>query len=209
MKGFHRLSAIAAPLNMDTVDTDQIFPARFMGRDRRDRGFGDCFLHDLRFDAEGGPRPDFVLNDPRLRGAGILVAGAGYGIGSGRPGAVLAHLDYGIRAVVAEGFGPVFSAVAYKSGLLTIELDRDTVRALRAEIDADRGSRLVIDLETQTLSSPRGIEVQFAIDPFVKRIIGEGIDEVELTLTKAARIGALERQQHACLPWLFDDERAR
>lgn len=203
MTGYRRLQAIAVPFGVDTVDTDQIFPARFMSRDRSDGGYGDFFFHDLRFGASGVPRTGFVLNDPRLTGAAILVAAANYGVGSGRPGAVLSHLDYGIRIVIAQSFGPVFSAVAYKSGLLTIELAHDEVTALRAELEAHPGSSLTVDLDEERVASTRGIAAHFQIDPFVKRIIMEGKSEIELTLTKAEDIALLEQRQRADRPWLF------
>lgn len=203
MEPFGRLNAVAAPLGADDLDTDQVFPARFFSRDRGDGGYGRYFLHDLRFDAEGKMRPGFVLNDPAYAGARILVAAANYGCGSGRPGAVFSHLDYGIRAVIAESFGPVFSAVAYKSGLLTIALGHDVVAALREEIAAVPGSHLTIDLPGQRIASPAGIDVAFEVDPFVKRVVGDGVTEVELTLGMADAIAAMEARRRAEAPWLF------
>ena len=131
MARFDTLTAVAAPLAIDNIDTDQIFPARFANRQRQDGNFGIYYLHDRRFDRDGNPRPDFILNDKRLQGAKIVVAAANYACGSGRSGAIFDQIDFGIRAIVAESFGAVFSSVAYKSGILTIQLSRDEVAAIR------------------------------------------------------------------------------
>src|ERR1700761_7221970 len=120
MTHFEVLKARAVPFTMDNVDTDQIFPSRFVSKDRADGEYGDYFLHDQRFDEAGNLKSQFILNDQRYHGARIIVASANYACGSARPGAIYSHLDYGISAIIAESYGSVFPTVAYKSGLLTI-----------------------------------------------------------------------------------------
>jgi 3-isopropylmalate/(R)-2-methylmalate dehydratase small subunit len=204
MKKLDVLTAVAAPLDMDNIDTDQIFPARFTSKDRKERGYGDYYLHDLRYDENGNARDGFVLNDARLRNAEIIVAAANYACGSARPGAVYAHVDRGIRAIVAESFGPLFSAVAYKSGLLAIRLGSDEVSNLRRKLNENVGAVVTIDLPSQIVSAPDGTPYTFEIDHFVKRMIIEGLDEIELTLGLSKHIDTFAGRQREQMPWVFE-----
>lgn len=203
MAGFETLTAVAAPLALDNLDTDQIFPARFSSKDRRDGKFGTYFLHDLRFDANGDRNPDFILNDKRLGNAKILVASANYACGSGRPGAIFSQVDFGIRAIIAESFGAVFASVAYKSGLLTVQLARAEVALLRDQLSAKLGSEITIDLANQLVIAPDGAHFRFEIDRFVKRLIMEGISEVDLTLGLQDKIEEFDVRQRTSMPWIF------
>jgi 3-isopropylmalate/(R)-2-methylmalate dehydratase small subunit len=203
MAGLQTLTAVAAPLALDNLDTDQIFPARFSSKDRRDGKFGSYFLHDLRFDRSGGRNADFVLNDARLENSKILVASANYACGSGRAGAIFSHVDFGIRAIIAESFGAVFSSVAYKSGLLTVQLARGDVALLRAQLSASIGAELTIDLPNQVVIAPDGQRFHFEIDRFVKRLIMEGISEVDLTLGMRDKIEQFDVRRRTAMPWLF------
>lgn len=202
MAGFETLTAAAVPIATDNVDTDQIFPSRFTSKNRDDGGFGRCFLHDWRFDANGRPNEDCLLNDPRLADAKIIVAAANYACGSARPGAIYSHVDHGIQAVIAESFGPVFPTVAFKSGLLTIRLSRDETRRLREQLLASLGSSVTIDLRQQVVVAPDGERIAFDMDPFAKRMFIEGLSEIELTLQLVDRIEAFEARHRAALPWL-------
>jgi 3-isopropylmalate/(R)-2-methylmalate dehydratase small subunit len=204
MRKLEVLTAVAAPLDMNNVDTDQIFPARFTSKDRKIAGYGDCYLHDLRYDPAGAARENFILNDARLRNAEIIVAGANYACGSARPGAVYTHLDRGLRAVVAESFGPLFSAVAYKSGLLAIQIRSEEASNLRKQLRESIGSRVTIDLPSQVVVAPDRARYAFEIDPFVKRMIVEGLDEIELTLGLSNQIEAFAARQRDELPWLSE-----
>lgn len=204
MAQFNTLTAVAAPIVMDNVDTDQIFPSRFTVKDRNAENFGGFFLHDHRFDEEGARRTGFILNDPRLSDAKIVVASANYACGSGRAGAVFSHLDADIKVVIAESFGPLFAAVAYKYGLLTIELGREDIASLRGEILKSIGSKITIDLDRQVIISPEGASIPFDIDPFVKRIIMEGLTEMDLTLALEDQIADFEVRQRSALPWVFE-----
>jgi 3-isopropylmalate/(R)-2-methylmalate dehydratase small subunit len=203
MARFDTLTAVAAPLVIDNLDTDQIFPARFSSRNRNDGQFGTYFLHDHRFDETGQARAGFILNDARLAGTRILVASENYACGSGRAGAIFSHVDYGIRAIIAESFGSVFSAVAYKSGLLTIPLARDEIRFLQDRLLQNLGSPITIDLPGQVILVPGAAPIRFEIDHFVKRLIMDGLREIELTLGLEPEIAAFESRQRALLPWVF------
>lgn len=203
MQKFEKLTSVAAPLPMRDVDTDQIFPSRFQSRNRADGKFGDYFLHDQRFDGEGRPKADCILNDERLRGARILVAGANYACGSARPGAIYSHLDFGIRAIIAESFGAVFPTVAFKSGLLTVQLDAAHTSALRSQLLRAPGAEVAVDLEDQVVVAPDGQRFGFDIDPFAKRMLLEGIDEIDLTLKYVDEIQQFEARRRAAMPWVF------
>jgi 3-isopropylmalate/(R)-2-methylmalate dehydratase small subunit len=181
MAQFDKLTAVAAPIVTDNIDTDQIFPARFMSKDRADGMFGNYFLHDQRFDENGSKRDDFILNDKRLKNARIIVASANYACGSARPGAIFSHLDYGVHAVIAESFGPLFAAVAYKSGLLTVRLTKEETKYLRDKLLENIGAEITIDLDHQVVVAPDGRAFEFEIDHFVKRMFMEGLSEIDLT----------------------------
>lgn len=202
MPGFQTLTAVAAPIVTDDVDTDQIFPSRFTSKNRADGMFGTYFLHDQRFDESGAPRADCILNDERLKDANIIVAAANYACGSARPGAIYSHLDYGIRAVIAESFGPVFPTVAFKSGLLTIQLPKDAVQAIRGQLLRNVGAEVSIDVAHQVVAAPDGTRYPFEIDHFAKRMFIEGVSEIDLTLGLVDKIEAFEAEHRAAMPWL-------
>lgn len=188
---FTTLTAVAAPLELHNVDTDQIMPARFMRRPRDER-YSTYGFHDLRFTPEGAARPDFVLNRPPFDRAGILVAGRNFGVGSSREAAVYALLALGIRGVVAEGFGDIFFSNALKNGLLPVKLPGPAVEALRAQVAAAPGSMLTLDLAQQKLVAPDGAAHDFAIPPFARDCLLRGLDEIGLTMTLLPEIEAFE-----------------
>ena len=193
MKPFETLSAIAAPLALDNVDTDQILPARFMAQ-RRELGYGGFCLRDLRFQPDGTPHADFVLNLPTYVDARVLVAGSNFGCGSSREGAVYALLDFGLQVVIAESFGDIFQQNALINGLLPVALSSDEVARLQAEIAASPSTGVVVDLEQQAVTTPAGRQVTFAIDPFRKMCLLSGLDEISFTESFSDRIAAYERQ---------------
>src|SRR5215475_14192458 len=139
MEPFKPIAAVAVPLAVPNVDTDQIIPARFLWRKRGD-GWGHLLFHDLRFDDGGEPRTEFILNQPQLRDARIVVADRNFGCGSSREHAVWALYDYGIRAVIAPSFGDIFRNNSFQNGLLPVALQPERVAALRAMLDAAPGS---------------------------------------------------------------------
>jgi 3-isopropylmalate/(R)-2-methylmalate dehydratase small subunit len=191
MTPFTTLTAIAAPLDMANVDTDQIIPARFMRRPRDDR-YASYAFHDLRFAPDGTPRDGFILNTPPFDQAGILVASRNFGVGSSREAAVYALLALGIRAVVAASFGDIFFSNALKNALLPIRLPESACDALRARLHAAPGTTLTVDLPRDRLLEPDGTAHAFAIPPFARDCLLRGLDEIGLTLTLLPQIEAFE-----------------
>jgi 3-isopropylmalate/(R)-2-methylmalate dehydratase small subunit len=188
---FTTLTAIAAPLDLANVDTDQILPARYLRRPRDER-YATYGFHDLRFDAAGAKRADFILNQPPFDAAGILVAGRNFGVGSSREAAVYALLAMGYRCVVAEGFGDIFFSNALKNGLLPVALPEPVVTALRRALLAAPGARLRVDLAAQMLTTHDGATHGFVVPPFARDCLLRGLDEIGLTLTLAPAIAAFE-----------------
>ena len=191
MEPFATLSAKAALLLVDDIDTDQIIPARFLTTTAR-AGLGAHLFADWRFDGKGAPRRDFVLNDPEAAGARVLVAGRNFGCGSSREHAPWALLDYGFRVVVAPSFGDIFRANALKNGVLPIAISETDHCELIAELRRDPRAMLSVDLESQTLQSPGGLRYTFAIDPFAKRCLLDGVDELGFLLAAHAEIAVYE-----------------
>ncbi len=200
MQPFTVLTAVAAPLEMANVDTDQIIPARFLKKPRAS-GYDNYLFHDLRFDPDGRENPDFILNRPPFRTARILVTGPNFGGGSSREGAVYALVDAGIRAVVAASFGDIFFGNALKNGLLPIVVPAEIATALRAALVAEPGLELTVDLERQVLRGANR-EVLFSIDPFRRECLLKGIDEIDLTLQYRERIAAFRDAHWTARPWL-------
>lgn len=201
MRAFIRDTAIAAPLAGINIDTDQIIPARFMKRDRDD-GYGQHLFHDHRFGPDGAPRPDFVLNQPAFAGARMLVAGRNFGCGSSRESAVYALVDYGIRAVLAPGFGDIFYSNALKNGLIPVALAEDVVNELRDKLLAGPARQVTVDLEAKTVTLPGGESYPLLIDAFWRECILKGVDEIEMTQGHLDQIEAFERRYEQDHPWV-------
>lgn len=193
MEAFRTLEAVAAPLQAANVDTDQVIPARFIQKPR-DNDFGAWLFLDVRRDADGQPRPDFVLNLPAYADARILVAGRNFGCGSSREHAVWALADAGIRAVIAPSFGDIFQGNALKNGLLPVVLPEATVAALQAGLRATPGARVRLDLLLQVVQGPGIAATGFAIDPFARWCLLEGLDEIGYTLGLAPLIAQYEER---------------
>jgi 3-isopropylmalate/(R)-2-methylmalate dehydratase small subunit len=191
MKPFGRLSLPAVSLRMADVDTDQIVPARFLFRPRA-TGFGEQLFHDLRFDESGTPNPDFVLNRPRPAAPGCLITGPNFGCGSSRESAVWALSDYGIRCVIGPSFGDIFYNNCQKNGLLPIVLDEALLERWHTLVQDDPGATVVVDLPAQTVALNGAAAVPFTIDPFRKRLLVAGKDDIALTLDMLDRIEAFE-----------------
>ena len=201
MEAFQRLDAVAAPMPVPNVDTDQIIPARFLRKPRKD-GYGQYLFHDLRFEDSGGERPEFVLNRPAYRGARILVADKNFGCGSSREHAVYALWDYGFRAVIAPSFGDIFYENSFKNGFLPIVLPVETATALCRALEAKPGARMQVDLAAQEVIGLDGTRHRFDIDAFRKECLLRGIDELDFTLSHRGEIEAFERQQAQAAPWV-------
>ena len=202
MQAFTRLDAKVAPLPVANIDTDQIIPKQFLKTVERE-GLAKGLFYDLRFDSEGKPKPDFVLNRPEFEGAGVLVAGDNFGCGSSREHAPWALMDFGIRCVVSTSFADIFYNNCFQNGLLPVVLKEDEVQALMDE--AKGGNHLVtVDLEAQTLVSPSGRTFTFDIDPQRKEKMLKGLDAIGETLMSAAAIDVYEMKQALAKPWLED-----
>src|ERR1700739_1198339 len=169
MQPFTVLTAVAAPLEFPNIDTGMILPGRYMRRHRRpNHDYGQAFLHDLRYDETGKPRPDFVLNNPVYREAQILVTGRDFGCGSSRASAAFPVLDYGIRALVGPSFGEIFQVNCIQNGVLAITVDETLVHEIWQQLRVRPGAEVTIDLPAQILIGPDGAAHGFDISPLRK-----------------------------------------
>jgi 3-isopropylmalate/(R)-2-methylmalate dehydratase small subunit len=192
MEPVTRLVAHALPIDRPNVDTDQIVPARYLQKPRS-APFGDFLFRDLRFDADGNEKPEFVLNRPFYRQARIVVAEENFACGSSREHAVWALVDYGFRAVIAPSLGDIFASNAAKNGLLTIELPAPVVTGMIEALKTEPDLEIAVDLEAQTVSLPNGPAHRFEIDPYRKHLLLSGLDELGFTLSQIDQITAFEK----------------
>jgi 3-isopropylmalate dehydratase/3-isopropylmalate/(R)-2-methylmalate dehydratase small subunit len=200
MTPFIRLDGKAAPLPVANVDTDQIIPKQFLKTVERE-GLAKGLFYDLRFDEQGNPKPDFVLNQPAYQGAQVLIAGDNFGCGSSREHAPWALLDFGLRCVIAPSFADIFYNNCFENGLLPIALPEETVRRMMSEA---RGGNHVfsIDLAAQTVTLPSGEQVAFDIDPGRKEKLLKGLDAIGETLQHGDDIARYEHRRALASPWL-------
>lgn len=201
MQPFTRVTAFAAPIDLPNIDTDRIIPARFLRKPQGAPGYERFLFHDVRFNADGSEKPDFVLNQEPYRDAKVLVVAENFGCGSSREAAVWALGANGIRSVIAPTLGDIFHQNCYKNGLLPVILPADAVRGLRAQLHARPGATITVDLESQTVTAPDGTRHAFDIDPFRKRCLLEGLDEIGLTQRYAEQIGAFEGRHAEAFSW--------
>jgi len=195
MKKLTRLTSVAAPLLENGIDTDVIFPARFLLVLERE-GIGRYAFNERRNGAE-----PFVLDTPPYDKAEIFVTGESFGTGSSREQAVWALADLGIRCVIARSFGEIFFANCFKNGVLPVRLDGDDMAAVEAAAHA--ADAIIVDLESQTIVLPSGRTIAFDIDPYQKRALLAGLDEIGLILAdEREAIEAFEARHHAALPWM-------
>jgi 3-isopropylmalate/(R)-2-methylmalate dehydratase small subunit len=200
MEPFTTLKAAAIPIDQPNLDTDQIIPARFLGKPRQTQV--SALFHDLRYDSQGRPRPEFVMNQPGFAGARIVVAERNFACGSSRENAVTVMVDNGLRAFIAPSFGDIFFNNCFQNGALPIRLDAARVVALRAALHASPGAEITIDLASQTVVGPDGKTDQFEIDSFRKDCLLKGVDEVNLTLGYEQDIARFEQRQRQEMSWL-------
>ena len=206
MIAFQTLTSVAAPFPESDIDTDVIFPARFLLLLDK-AGLGRFLFHERRFGG-GQPRPEFVLNRSPYDAARILVAGRNFGSGSSREQAVWALADFGIRCIMAPSFGEIFSANCYKNGLLPIALTPE--HHAQILLAAEAGQDVTVDLEAQTLRRVGGEPIAFEVDPHRKRSLLLGLDEIGGILAEDADdIDRFEARHWARYPWLHLDEEAR
>ncbi len=211
MEKFVKMQAIVAPLDRSNVDTDAIIPKQFLKSIKRS-GFGPNAFDEWRYLDHGEPgmdnakrplNPDFVLNQPRYQGANILLARENFGCGSSREHAPWALEDYGFRVIIAPSFADIFFNNCFKNGILPIVLDEAKVDQLFKEVEASEGYQLSVDLEAQTITTPGGEVIAFAVDPFRKHCLLNGLDDIGLTLQHVDDIKAYEEKRKQQAPWLF------
>jgi len=202
MRAFTTHSGVVAPLDRANVDTDQIIPKQFLKRIER-TGFGQFLFFDWRYLADGRPNPEFELNRPLLAGASVLLARRNFGCGSSREHAPWALADYGFRVVVAPTFADIFFNNCFQNGMLPIRLSEADVdelfRRAAAAADAGKPYRVDVDLAAGTLTDNAGFSRSFSVDPFRRRCLLEGLDDIALSLTHADKISAWEAA-HALPP---------
>ena len=201
MQKFDTLTGVAAPLEIDNVDTDMIIPKQYLKTIKR-TGLAVGLFAEMRYLDDGSPNPDFVLNKPAYKNVKILVAGDNFGCGSSREHAPWALLDYGIRCVISTDFADIFYNNCFKNGILPIKVSPEDLPKLMD--DANRGSNatLTIDLERQEILGPDGGNVKFDIDPHRKHCLLEGLDDIGLTMVKAPKIAEFESKIAEERPWI-------
>jgi 3-isopropylmalate/(R)-2-methylmalate dehydratase small subunit len=194
MKPFQKFSSRLVPLPQENVDTDQIIPARFLKTTVR-TGLGKSLFCDWRYDEAGNPKPDFILNKPQMEGAQILLAGNNFGCGSSREHAPWALIDYGFRALISTTFADIFRNNCFKNGLLPVIVNKSTHEELFRLIEEDPKAEVTVDLESQSLDLAGGRAVNFPIDPYSKKCLLEGLDDLGYLISYSDQIAAYEAAQ--------------
>jgi 3-isopropylmalate/(R)-2-methylmalate dehydratase small subunit len=201
MTNLTKIEGSGIPLPIENLDTDQIMPKQFL-RIIDKAGLSKGLLYDLRIDEHGEPLANCVLNQPAYNGARILIGGANFGCGSSREHAVWGLQQYGFDAVIAPSFAEIFYSNAMNNRLLLVQLDRQAVDSLLRESTDDPASKILIDLEAQTVTSTTNNHVfNFPIGARHKRMVIEGMDTIDLTLTSLAEIEAFEKRHFERHPW--------
>ncbi len=204
MEPFTTHTGKVLPLDRTNVNTDEITPARFLKTIKRS-GFEKALFANWRYTDPQGTQPDssFVLNLPRYQGVSVLLTEDNFGCGSSREHAPWAIQNYGFRALIAPSFADIFYNNCFNNGLLPITLPHETVRELFAEVEANEGYQLSVDLAAQTVTTPTGRVIHFEIDPFRKEALLKGQDNIGWTLSHADEIQAYEEKRKQVAPWIF------
>ena len=211
MKAFVKQSGIVAPMDRANIDTDMIIPKQFLKSIKRS-GFGPNLFDELRYLDEGQPdadnsgrplNPDFVLNQPRYKGASVLIARENFGCGSSREHAPWALEDFGFQVIISSSYADIFFNNSFKNGLLPIVLEESIVDQLFNDVAAIEGYELTVDLENQKIVKPNGDAIPFEVDSFRKHCLLNGLDDIGLTLQDADDITAYEVKRKESSPWLF------
>ena len=200
MEKFTSLTSVAAPLPMINVDTDMIIPKQFLKTIKR-TGLGKSLFYEMRYDEQGNENASFVLNKPAYRKANIIVAGENFGCGSSREHAPWALLDFGIRCVISTSFADIFYNNCFKNGILPVVVSPEDLEKLMDDAQRGANATLTVDLENQEIRGPDGGVVRFNIDPFRKKCLIEGLDDIGLTMQKADKIQAFEEVASLARPW--------
>lgn len=195
MEPFVSLNGVVVPMDRVNVDTDQIIPKQFLKRIER-TGFGQFLFFDWRFNADGSPNPDFILNKPGYEGASVLVAGRNFGSGSSREHAPWALLDYGIRCIIAPSFADIFFSNCFQNGVLPVVLPEDMVKKIIANAEADPGYKLTVDLESQRVwDNKEEVVASFDVEPFRRHCLLNGLDDIGLTLEHEDKVADFEAKR--------------
>ena len=201
MDKFTTITGIAAPMPLVNIDTDMIIPKQFLKTIKRS-GLGANLFDEMRFDRQGNEVPDFVLNQDAYRSAEIIVAGENFGCGSSREHAPWAIKDFGVSCVIAPSFADIFYNNCFKNGILPIALPQEAVDVLMKDAEKGANARMTIDLEAQTVTTSDGDVFAFEVDAFKKHCLMEGLDDIGLTMAKAASIDSFEAQAAQARPWV-------
>ena len=201
MDKFTTLTGVAAPLEIDNIDTDMIIPKQYLKTIKR-TGLGAGLFSEMRYNDDGSPNPDFVLNKPAYKNAKIIVAGDNFGCGSSREHAPWALLDYGIRCVISTDFADIFYNNCFKNGILPVKVSPEDHAKLMDDAQRGANATLSIDLPNQEIRGPDGGVVKFELDPFRKQCLLEGLDDIGLTLVETPAISAYESKAKTAQPWL-------
>jgi 3-isopropylmalate/(R)-2-methylmalate dehydratase small subunit len=201
MDKFTTLTAVAAPMPMQNIDTDKVIPARFLKTIKRS-GLGVHLFDPMRYRPDGSENPDFILNQGAYRKAEILIAHENFGCGSSREHAPWALLDFGIRCIIAPDFADIFFNNSFKNGILPIRLPRAVCDQLMEDARQGDNARLTVDLDRQVVVRPNGEEISFEIDPFRKHLLLNGLDDIGQTLQHAKAIDSYETRQRQDQSWM-------
>ena len=200
MQPFTTFRGAAAPMPTANIDTDQIIPARYLSKPRQEQK--DGMFRDLRYNADGTPKPDFVLNRPEYAGAQAIVAERNFACGSSRENAVTSMLDNGFKVFIAPSFGDIFFNNCFQNGCLPIVLPETRINQLLRFLLELPGAEIAVDLEKQTVIGPDGQVDTFSIDPFRKECLLKGLDDITLTMQYARDIEAFEMRQKSEMAWV-------
>ena len=201
MDKFEKLSGIAAPMPLINIDTDMIIPKVFLKTIKRS-GLGVNLFDEMRYQDDGSENPDFVLNKPQYRETEILVAGDNFGCGSSREHAPWAIKDFGIRCVISTSYADIFFNNCFKNGILPIVLPKAQVDVLMKDAEKGSNARIEVDLEAKTVTTSDGETFSFEVDAFKKHCLLNGLDDIGLTMEKAASIDAYESKLQVSHPWV-------
>jgi len=201
MQKFNNLKGVAAPFNFMNVDTDKIIPKQFLKTIKR-TGLGKHLFDEMRSKDDGSEKEDFILNQEPYRSSSIIVAGDNFGCGSSREHAPWALSDFGIKCIISTSFADIFYNNSFKNGLLPIKVSAEDREALMADAKDRENPELEIDLPSQEIRRPNGSIIKFEIDPFRKKCLLEGLDDIGLTMQKSDEIATFETNMSSQRPWL-------
>ena len=201
MEKFEKMTAIAAPMPLINIDTDMIIPKQFLKTIKRS-GLGVSAFHEMRYQMDGTENPDFVLNQDAYRNANILVAGDNFGCGSSREHAPWALLDFGVRCVISTSFADIFYNNCFKNGILPVIVTDKELNVLMQDAEKGSNARMVIDLESQLIETSDGKVINFNVDQHRKHCLINGLDDIGLTMEKAASIDMFEKHMATTAPWV-------